>query len=87
MTTGTLAGFFSAIAAITTLPLAISSTCPERYAAMVELLSSKRLITAPLGATALSSMSSIEPRVTLMVLPAIASIPAMATSAGPNTAR
>ena len=47
---GARAGTFSAMAAATVLPVAIRSTWPETNAAMVALLSSKRLMVASGGA-------------------------------------
>jgi hypothetical protein len=64
---GARAGTFSAMAAATVLPVAMRSTWPETKAAMVALLSSKRLMVASDGAVFDSSCSSMAP----MVLPLI----------------
>ena len=52
---------------------------------IVALLSSKRLISAPAGAILESSRSSIEPRVTEIVLPASSSTLVALMSSGPKT--
>ena len=82
---GARAGTFSAIAAATVLPVAIRSTWPDTKAAMVALLSSKRLTVASGGAEAVSACSSIAPRVAPMVLPLRSAALATAIALVPNT--
>jgi hypothetical protein len=70
LVSGRFFGLRAMIAAATTLPVATYSTWPERNAAIVALLSSKRLMVVPGGAIFVISRSSSAPRVTPIALPA-----------------
>ena len=66
----------------TDAPVAMTCTCPEMKDEMVALLSSKRLMSVPAGATLVSSWSSMAPRVTAMLLPLRSSMLLMASDLG-----
>ena len=83
---GARCGLRSAITAATVLPVAIRSTWPDTKAAMVALLSSKRLMVASAGARFDSACSSMAPRVAPTVLPVrSAGFVDLAMSLVPNT--
>ena len=63
------AGFLAIMLPATEAPVAISCVCPATKAATVALLSSKRLMSAPAGASLVNSWSSRAPRVTPTLLP------------------
>src|SRR5215472_7365846 len=67
---GARSGLRSAITAETVLPVAIKSTWPDKKAAIVALLLSKRLMLALAGARFDNDWSSTAPRVTATVVPA-----------------
>ena len=70
----------------TEAPVAMACTWPETKAETVALLSSKRFTSALAGASLVSSMSSIAPRVTPTVLPARSAAPLMVMPLAANTA-
>ena len=66
--------------------MAIICTWPETKAETVPMLSSKRFTSAEAGATLVSAMSSIAPRVTPTDLPARSAGPLMLGDLAANTA-
>src|SRR3990167_4879865 len=79
-------GFLVIMLPATEAPRATNCTWPAVNAAMVALLSSKRLVSTPAGATLPSSWSSMAPRVTPTDLPARSAKLLTAIFLGPNTA-
>jgi hypothetical protein len=70
----------------TEAPVAISCTWPATKEETVALLSSKRLMSVPAGASLVSSWSSMAPRVTPTLLPPRSAKLLMAMVLGANTA-